>query len=45
MFGEMFSGVVVLFGGVEEGFGGDAADIEAGAAQGRIAFHESYGKP
>jgi hypothetical protein len=45
VFGKVLSGFVIFFGGVEEGFGGDTADIEAGAAKGGIAFHESYGKP
>ena len=36
------SGVLVDFGGMEERLGRNAADIEAGAAEGVVLFHESH---
>ena len=35
-------GVLVDFGGVEQGLGGDAADVEAGAAEGVVLLHEGH---
>ena len=35
-------GVLVDFGGMEESLGRDAADVEAGAAEGIVLFHESH---
>ena len=36
------AGVLVDFGGMEERLGRNAADIEAGAAEGVVLFHESH---
>ena len=35
-------GVLIDFGGVEQGLGGDAADVEAGAAEGVVLLHEGH---
>ena len=35
-------GVLVDLGGVEEGLRRDAADVEAGAAEGIVLFHEGH---
>jgi len=35
---------LVDFGGMQEGLGRDAADVEAGAAEGVVLFHEGHFK-